>query len=243
MTYLHKKIQQLRKLSWLSQEQIAKLLNISRITYNQIETWKRDLKKTELEKLANIFETTVWELIDKPIKRTKKITSEHPMYKMIQTVLYILNKTAGKPNVWKIVLNKLLYFADFNHYEKYWKSITWDIYIKYPMWPVPKNIDWVLALMKQSNMIQEIENNYYGYKQIKYIPNTLTDKNVFSLLEIEDLDIVINTYSDKTWKQLTEFSHGDIPFKATKQIWDEISYTLAHYREWIYSVGNEEDDI
>ena len=241
MTYLAKRIQQLRKQSGLSQDKIAELLNMSRVTYNLIETNKRDLKNTELEKIAEIFETTVSELIDKPIKKTKKITSDHPLYKMIQTILFVLHKTAGKPNVWKIVINKLLYFADFNHYEKYWESITWDIYIKKPMWPVPKNMDWVIALMQKADMIQEISNNYYGYKQTKYIPNALWDKGVFNVTEIEDLDEVINNYSDKTWKQLTDFSHWDVPFQATTNIGDEISYNFAHYREGIYSVANKED--
>jgi len=63
----------------------------------------------------------------------KSIPSDHPQYKLMQTILYILSKCAGKPNVGKIVLNKLLYFADFNHYEKYRASISGDVYIKKPM--------------------------------------------------------------------------------------------------------------
>jgi hypothetical protein len=71
-------------------------------------------------------------LIAKPLEQ-EEIPRDHPLYKMMQTILYILSKCAGKPNVGKIVLNKLLYFADFNHYEKYWESITEDKYIKMPM--------------------------------------------------------------------------------------------------------------
>ena len=242
MTYLSQKIQQLRKQSGLSQDKMAELLDMSRVTYNQIETAKRDLKKSEIEKIADIFETTASELIDKPIKKTKKITSDHPLYKMIQTVLYVLNKTAGKPNVWKIVINKLLYFADFNHYEKYRTSITWDNYIKMPMWPVPKNIDWVLALMQKSDMIQEITNNYYEYTQTKYIPNTVWDRSAFSVTEIEEINDVINRYWDKNGKRLTEYSHWDMPYQATKNIWDEISYRLVHYRSPVYSVSERVDE-
>jgi transcriptional regulator with XRE-family HTH domain len=106
---------------------------MSRVTYNQVETGKRDLKKSELESLAHIFEMSMAELVTDQSPQIDQIAPSHPLYKMIQAVLYILNRTAGKPNVGKIVLNKLLYFADFNHYEKYRESISGDSYIKMPM--------------------------------------------------------------------------------------------------------------
>lgn len=148
MNYLSKKIKDLRSYANLSQEQMADFLQMSRVTYANLEAGKRDIKKGELEKIAQVFETSVEDLLSKTIKKTK-ITNDHPLYKMMQTILYILSKCAGKPNVGKIVLNKLLYFADFNHYEKYWSSITDDIYVKMPMGPVPKSIDGVTALMEK----------------------------------------------------------------------------------------------
>jgi len=59
MSTLSRKIRSLRNQSGLSQEQIAELMDMSRVTYNALETGKRDIKKKELEKLASIFETTV----------------------------------------------------------------------------------------------------------------------------------------------------------------------------------------
>jgi transcriptional regulator with XRE-family HTH domain len=132
MDYLSKKIKTLRNYANLSQAQMANLLKISRVTYANIESGKRDLKKNEIEKIAHIFELSIENLLEKPVEKIK-ITKNHPLNKMIQTILYILSQCAGKPNVGKIVVNKLLYFADFNHYEKYWTSITGDLYIKMPM--------------------------------------------------------------------------------------------------------------
>ena len=63
----------------------------------------------------------------------KSISKEKdPFYKFKQVLLYILNKCGQKPNVGKTVLNKLLYFADFNYYEKYFESITGVEYVKLP---------------------------------------------------------------------------------------------------------------
>ena len=37
---------------------------------------------------------------------------------MKNLILYILGKCGQRPNIGKTVLNKLLYFSDFNFYEK-----------------------------------------------------------------------------------------------------------------------------
>jgi hypothetical protein len=102
-------------------------------------------------------------------------------------------------------------------------------------------IDAVLALMQQSKLIQAIDTNYYGHTQTRFIPNVSRDSTIFNASEIEDLDEVIASYGDKNGKQLTEFSHGDMPYKAVEHIGDEISYDLAHYREGIYSVASDDD--
>jgi len=236
MDSLIKRIKQLRNFSGLSQEQVGALLGMSRLTYANIESGKRDIKKKELEKLAHIFETSVEELISTTMK-TKTVTKDHPLYKMMQTVLYILSKTAGKPNVGKIVLNKLLYFADFNHYEKYRESISGDSYIKMPMGPIPKSIDGVLALLEKSWYIQSITTNYYGYTQQKFIPTRSPDLTIFKATETQELDEVVEQYGDKNGKWMTDYSHGDMPYQATEKIGETIDYELVHYRSPVYSVS------
>ncbi len=233
------RIKDLRKQSWISQEEMAKLLNMSRLTYRSIENWTRDIRNEELKKIAQIFETSVQDLIIEEWVSHKHstIASDHPQYKMIQTVLYILTQTAWKPNIGKVALNKLLYFSDFNHYEKYWESISWDTYIKMPMGPVPKSIDGILALMEKYWYITSVEWHYHGYTQYRFMPMVSADMTIFSATEKQEIDTVIKLYWDKNGKRMTEFSHGDIPYRATKNVGDEISYGLAGYREGIYSVS------
>jgi hypothetical protein len=40
----------------------------------------------------------------------------------------------------------------------------------------------------------------------------------FSALEIQELDAVINQFSDKTANWISEYSHEDVPYKATEKI-------------------------
>ena len=50
--------------------------------------------------------------------------------KFKQVLLYILNKVGAKPNVGETVIHKLLYFIDFDYYEKYEENLMGATYIK-----------------------------------------------------------------------------------------------------------------
>ncbi|MBP6257289.1 helix-turn-helix domain-containing protein [Patescibacteria group bacterium] len=140
-------IKTLRTQAGISQEQMADLLAMSRITYTHIESGKRELKTSEIEKIAQFFEVTPLELMHtRPVSR--KIEIRMPQTKMMNIILYILSKCAGKPNLGKIVMNKLLYFIDFNYHEKYHESLTEATYIKMPMGPVPKDGEELFQQMK-----------------------------------------------------------------------------------------------
>ncbi len=105
-----RKLQTLRLKNHMSQSQFADILWISRITYRQIEQWERELKQTEIIKLSETLEIDINELL-KPVSKKIKVwlTKDNDKnYKFKETLLYILNKCAQKPNVGKTVINKLL---------------------------------------------------------------------------------------------------------------------------------------
>src|SRR3989344_770525 len=123
-----------------SQVEIAKKLGISRSSYIAFEQGKRDLALSEASELSNIFQISlediqagkvfVPEVIFKKSKeenKTKKGNEKIPdrisvpqekVDKFKQVLLYILSKVGGKPNIGQTVLYKLLYFVDFDYYEK-----------------------------------------------------------------------------------------------------------------------------
>lgn len=241
MTILVDRIKELRSIAGLSQEEMAALLNMSRLTYRGIELGSREPKRSELKKIADIFETTVEELESEWSDEVPHIP-DSKYSKMMHTILYILSKCAWKPNFGKIVLNKLLYFADFNYYEKHFETITGEQYVKMPMWPVPKNIDTVLAGMERNGLIQQMKSTYYGYDQRRFIPLVSPDLWAFNGNEIQEINTVISKYGDKTGKWLTEYSHEDMPWKATKEVGEVIEYGLVHYRSPLYSVVEQYGD-
>ena len=130
---IHEKIKKLRTDTGLSQEELARLIGISRPTLSQIELGERELKADEIQKLADIFEMPTSEFFtaSQPIAQKERL--DDPNIRLKNLILYIIGRCGQKPNMGKILLNKLLYFSDFDYYEKHGESITNTIYRKLPM--------------------------------------------------------------------------------------------------------------
>lgn len=128
---IHEKIKQLRIQSNLSQDELARVIGISRPTLSQIELGERKLKALEVQKIASIFEISPSELLEMPKHEVKKENTKNEHTPLKNLVLYILGKCGQKPNVGEIVLNKLLYFCDFNAYELTFESISGTDYVKF----------------------------------------------------------------------------------------------------------------
>lgn len=126
------KIKKLRTDTGLSQEELARLIGISRPTLSQIELGERELKADEISRIAEIFEMPAAELLETSQIASRQERKNDPHAKLKNLILYILGKCGQKPNVGEVVLNKLLYFCDFNYYEHTFDSITETQYIKYP---------------------------------------------------------------------------------------------------------------
>ena len=92
-------IKKLRTDAGISQEQMAKMLDMTRITYNNIEIEKREPKPSELQKIADFFETSVSELVEDRTKpKYNKNTFKVTPTKLTETILYILSQCGAKPN-------------------------------------------------------------------------------------------------------------------------------------------------
>jgi len=59
---------------------------------------------------------------------------------MKQLILYITSQLSSKENFGETLLNKLLYFVDFNFCEWTGELMTQETYRKLPYGPVPKEI-------------------------------------------------------------------------------------------------------
>ena len=240
LSTIGERLKWLRTKNDISQDEMARIMWVSRMTYIQTENDARSPRSDELQRISADFEIPLSSLTDTRVSTTEAIVSTpetDPNYKFKQTFLYILSRCGQKPNIGKTILNKLLYFADFNFYEKNGeRSITNASYIKMPFGPVPSVMDGVISEMIQAEQIHTFKSVYQGYEQDRFAPLSTPDIACFSALEIQELDTVIGQFSDKTANWISDYSHEDLPYRATDKIGDTISYWLAFYRTPEYSV-------
>ena len=177
-----------------------------------------------------------------PVRQNMRISvPKLNMDKFKNILLYILEQCAGKPNVGETVLYKLLYFCDFNFYEIYEEHLTGAQYRKLPYGPVPQKLDSIINQMMEKEQLQRIKTEYHGYLQTRYIPLDKSDLTRMSAAEKEVIDQAIDRFSDWSASAISEYSHKDLPWKATED-GEIIDYELAFYRESPYSVRNYDDE-
>jgi len=260
---LSKFIQQLRKKNNLTQGFLASKIGVSRPTYMQIEQGKRDLTITEAEKLASIFSIPFEDFrrgkdsaITAEIKKSKakprlekqEIRISIPqrnLEKFKEVLLYVLSKVGGKPNVGEAVVYKLLYFIDFDYYEKFEEQLIGATYIKNHYGPTPVEFKIIVDDMIKNGEIVKVEEKYFNYPQRKYLPVREPDlTKLKDARELRHIDEVIARLGDKNATELSDYSHEDIPWVVAQEN-QPLDYEAVFYRTPKTSVRNydEQDSL
>jgi len=247
---LAKFIQEQRKKRNLTQGFLASSLKISRPTYAQIEQDERDLTITEAKKLAEVFDISFENFLagkeDVKIfvgiegkKKQKqeakgKIRISVPQEKaekFEQTLLYILAKVGGKPNIGQTVLYKLLYFIDFDYYEKFEEQLIGATYIKNHYGPTPVMFAKLIDHLEKVGKVEKIKSKFYKHEQTKYLvnPNKPLALSALSAQELAHIDWEIDRLGDLTATQISALSHLDTPWITAKDR-GALEYEHVFYR-------------
>jgi transcriptional regulator with XRE-family HTH domain len=251
------RITELRKMKGLSQEDLARIVKMSRPSLAQIELGNRSVDILELKTLSMVLgfslddfmseNFSVKQNVESKAEIKTKITDERisvpklNVNKFKNVLLYILERCAGKPNVGETVLYKLLYFSDFNYYELYEEHLTGANYCKLPYGPVPQKLDTIINDMMENGLIKRIKTEYYDKMQTRYIPLSKANLTELKASEKEVIDKVIEQMSDWSATAISDYSHKDLPWEVTDE-GKEIHYELAFYRELPYSVRVYDDN-
>ena len=246
-----KKIKAIREKLGLSQEALANQLGINRVAISQIENGDRKISAEEIAKLSKIFNipTDVLLSLDKDIevvlekyrrskpKKKTDIRISVPLKnleKFKEVLLYILGKVGSKHNVGQTVLYKLLYYIDFDFYERYEEQLIGATYIKNHHGPTPKEFIKIVEEMEGKDLIK-VGDEYFKYPQTKYLPKRKPDLTKLKAHEIKMIDEVIERLSDLNATEISEYSHNDVPWQATEE-GEIIDYESVFYRTPPYSV-------
>ena len=256
---LFQTIKKLRLENGFSQGYMAEKLNMSRPTYVQIEKGERELTISEAEKSAAIFSMSLNDLLngkqrssevelekEEDIKKKDKpemriIVSRANVKKFKEVLLYLLEKVGARPNIGETVIYKLLYFIDFDYYEKYEEQLIGAKYIRNTYGPTPVHFKKVVEEMVRDGQIEEVKSKYFKYPQKKYLPRLEPNLSKLSGREIEHIDCVLSKLAGKTARELTSYSHTDTPWMIKKQ-GEILDYESVFYRDPIHSVRNNSHD-
>lgn len=150
-------------------------------------------------------------------------------------VLYLCQKLKGEIRG-KKKLAKLLYFADFDFYENYARSITGDVYRALPMGPFPSALEEITEQLSKKNVldIESVENGGTFNPTEVYRAKSDPDISMLTQEERSMLDRIALKYGHLSGKQLEELSHAEAPYIGT-ELREEIPYELAYYRETDFS--------
>ena len=111
--------------------------------------------------------------------------------KFREVLLYILNKVGAKPNVGETVLYKLLYFIDFDFYEKYEEQLIGATYKKNTYGPTPIEFRAIINEMITNKEIENVKSAFYQKEQKKYLPLRKACLDSFSHIQRIFLPLII----------------------------------------------------
>jgi transcriptional regulator with XRE-family HTH domain len=251
------RIKELRERAGISQDALARNMKLPRPAISQIESGARKIATDELLRFSQIFHVPVDSLLNpgkepevclderkeekEPKTRMRISVPQKNLQKFKEVLLYILNKVGSKPNIGETVIYKLLYYMDFDFYEKYEEQLIGATYMKNQYGPTPIEFVKIVEQMIKKGEIEKVKSDYFNYPQTKYLPRNKPDLTKFKASEVEVIDDVLNRLSDMNAGQISAYSHGDVPWLTTSD-GEVIEYESVFYRTPPYSVRAYADE-
>ncbi len=245
------RIKELREKAGMSQDALAQNMKLPRPAISQIESGARKTATDELIKFSQIFRVSLDDLLnpgkqpevhlhegkeEKTSKPQMRISvPQKNQQKFKEVLLYVLNKVGAKENIGETVIYKLLYFIDFDFYEKHEEQLIGATYIKNKFGPTPVEFVKIVEKMIKDGDLEKVKSEYFKLQQTKYLPRRRPDLVKLTATELEVVDDVLNRLSDMNASQISAYSHGDVPW-ATTADGDAIEYESVFYRTPPYSV-------
>lgn len=226
-------LKQVRQKQGVTQAEMAQKLGVSRPTYIQIERGEKEPTVSQARIIAELFQSNESRETEKKSKLAKKAKNKQGTqfdpYKFKEVLLYVLERVGAKANIGETALYKLLYFIDFDFYEKYGKPLAGATYMKNRHGPTPRQFKPVTDEMIQEGELERVKSKYFQYDQKKYLPLREPRLEAFTVIEIKHIDDVLARLSEKNAFELSTYSHEDIPWQVTDNQ-NDIDYQLVFQR-------------
>ncbi len=205
MTKYFEKLKSLREEGRFTQEQISKLLNVSRQTYSAIETGKQSLTIDQAKKIASFYNVSIDTLEPMDINKYKEMI-----------LLYLRNTFTKDEKLPKTKLAKLLYLADFSWYYDNFKSMSGMQYRKIQFGPVPDMFFRALSELEEEGKInitkKENEDGTDSILINEFKSNTNQKLTSLSKKEIERIENIAKKWKGKKTNEIVSWTHNQLPY-------------------------------
>lgn len=254
-------LKQLRQRESRSQEELAKEIGVSRPTYIQIEKGERKMLVEEAQKLARFFNLSLEDFLAENLDVIPKVEIEKNQKKQVtkksemrisvpqkkadkfkEVLLYILENIGARPNIGEAVICKLMYFIDFDYYEKYEEQLVGAVYIKNHYGPTPIAFSEIVKQMKEDGDIVQVTKKCFQYDQKKYLPKRKANLSNFSAREMKLIDWEIERFKDFNATKMCDYSHKDVPWIGADDL-KPIEYEAVFSRTDEFSVRQYDDEV
>jgi len=254
-------LKKLRKKHDVSQEFLAKRIGVSRPTYVQIENGARKMFVEEAQKLSFFFGLSLEDFlagreVPTPNIKLEKATTQtkikkqemrisvpqEKVAKFKEVLLYILEQIGARPNIGEAVICKLMYFIDFDFYEKFEEQLMGAKYIKNHFGPTPVAFPEIVKQMEKDGDLTPVVKKYFQHDQKKYLPRRKANLSNFSADEKDLIDWEIERFKDFNATKMKEYSHKDVPWIGTDNL-QPIDYEAVFSRTDEFSVRQYDDEL
>lgn len=147
--------------------------------------------------------------------------------KLKELMLYIADQMEDDSTFGATMLNKVLYFSDFNAYRDLGDAITGARYFKLPKGPAPRAL-----LPAQQELVSEgravVRKRQSGrFFQRRLVAIDVPDLNLFSGSEIALVDKVIDALRGKSAVAVSRYSHEASVGWMAAEMQEDVPYSTA----------------
>ena len=211
-THIAERIRRLRKERGLSQAEVASNLDISRPSYIDIEKGKRELKLSQLMRLASILRIPAEEL---QFDSAMVATNDFPMPKLKQIILNCVRfgGAEGDGKITKTKLAKLVYLAEFKWFYDQLEPLTGFSYRRLAQGPVPDAYFRAIDELFDEKLI-DIKRQGSAFM---ISLNEAASNDLLTKAELATVKNVSQKWRTSNTQQIVDFTHRQLPWKICRQ--------------------------
>lgn len=128
--------------------------------------------------------------------------------KMSELILLMAFASEGDKTFGATKLNKLLFYADSLHFQRYGQSITGYAYRKLPFGPAPEGFTEIRNKLEEDGDAVRSERNYFGKQQSVLLAVREPDISVFTTAELRSAIDAIELLGDMNGSEVSDKSHA-----------------------------------